>query len=347
MLKNKRKNMNIIKKIGLSALAGSLVAVSAQAGEVSVTGNLDATYATKSGSSAGAQGKGFSTHTGLTFTGSGEADNGWTFSGFQTILQDNSGISSSQMTIGMGSLGKLGVNKVGGGMVNSLDDKLPTAWEESWDGASHAFVGQLVGSHINGGGISYYLPTISEGGLTIDVGMDYDPAADVAAGGAGSTQTTVTYGSGLGLGVKVGTEYGVSFYAGVEEYERQSKTSALLNDAFNGTAGLTYVYGPVSVGAQTWYSDAGAADGIHYSAEGVSIAFAVNDNLSISYAEIDETEEANIDGTSDVTAKMDNINIAYSMGSMAIKAQHSSTDDQGFVKTATSDRTEVSLSLAF
>ena len=41
--------MNNLKKIGLTALAGSLVAVSAQAGEMSVSGSFNATYSTQNG----------------------------------------------------------------------------------------------------------------------------------------------------------------------------------------------------------------------------------------------------------------------------------------------------------
>ena len=42
--------MNNLKKLGLTALAGSLVAVSAQAGELSVSGSANMTYKTNSGS---------------------------------------------------------------------------------------------------------------------------------------------------------------------------------------------------------------------------------------------------------------------------------------------------------
>ena len=105
--------MNTLKKIGLSALAGSLVAVSAHAGEMAVTGGLTATYATKSGDSGTAtddHGRGFSTATDITFTGNAELDNGWTVSGFVTQLEGMGAVSSSQMTITMGDMGKLKVN---------------------------------------------------------------------------------------------------------------------------------------------------------------------------------------------------------------------------------------------
>jgi len=350
MIKNKRKNMNIVKKIGLSALAGSLAAVSAYAGEVAVTGNLDATYTTKhadGGSMAATdEGKGFSTHTGITFTASGEADNGWTMSGFITQLQDFTGISSSQMSVTMGSMGKLQFNHVGGGAVNSLDDKLPTAWEESWDNASHSFSGEAIGTGNDDGGISYHLPQFEYEGNTVDIGVDYDPAAGVAAGGAGSTQVTTTYGAGTGVAVKVGTAMGLSFFAGAEEAERQVK-SALLSDSFNATIGGSYAYSNVTLGVQGWSNDPGNLDGIAYESIGYSVAVAVNDNLSISYAAITDEKKANIDGTGNVEADLDAFNVAYSMGSMAVKAQHSRVDNQDHVLKGSAERTEISLSLAF
>jgi outer membrane protein OmpU len=341
--------MNTLKKIGLSALAGSLVAVSAQAGELAVTGGLTATYATKSGNSGTPtddHGRGFSTATDITFTGSGEMDNGWTVSGFVTQLEGMGAVSSSQMTITMGDMGKLKVNRVGGGAVNALDDKLPTAWEEASDNSAHDFIGENVGSGNDDGAISYHLPTLSFEGNTVDIGVDYDPASGVVAGGTGSVQQTgTTFAAGTGVAVQVGTEVGLSVYAGADQIERHD-TSLGKKDQFNGTIGAAYTYGPVTVGYQEWYNDNGA--GTHYDADGIAIAFAVNENLSISYADIEETKHVGLIGNaSDVKAQMKAYNVAYSMGSIAIKAHHGKFDNPDFASDTSNDMTEVSVSFAF
>ena len=65
--------MNNLKKIGLSALAGSLVAFSASAGEMSVSGG--ASIGLKNTSKT-ASGKSWTMGNQLTFSGSGELDNG-------------------------------------------------------------------------------------------------------------------------------------------------------------------------------------------------------------------------------------------------------------------------------
>ena len=344
--------MNTLKKIGLSALAGSLVAVSAQAGELAVTGGLTATYATKSGNSGTAtddHGRGFSTDTGITFTGSGEMDNGWTVSGFVTQLEGMGAVSSSQMTITMGDMGKLKVNRVGGGAVNGMDDKLPSAWEEASDNSAHDFIGEDIGSGIDDGSISYFLPAISIEGGSMTIGVDYDPAAGVVAGGTGSTQVGSTFGAGTGVSVDISTDLGLSIYAGAEEHARQvasSTAGSITKDTFNGTVGAAYAYGPVTVGYQQWYNDAGA--GTHYESDGMSVAFAVNENLPLSYAKIDETKlQAGLRSLTNIEASMKAYNVAYSMGSIAIKAHHGKFDNPDFVSTTSNEMTEVSVSFAF
>ena len=343
--------MNNFKKIGLSALAGSLVAVSAYAGEMAVTGGLTATYASKdgdSGKAASDHGRGFSTATDITFTGSAELDNGWTVSGFVTQLEGMGAISSSQMTIGMGSMGSLKINREGGGAVNALDDKLPTAWEEASDNSAHDFLGEDIGSSNDDGAITYHFPEMEYEGNSINIGVDYDPASGVKAGGTGSTQIASTsFGSGAGLAIQVGTEYGFSAYAGADTIKRHD-TTVNKKDQFNGTAGAAYTYGPVTVGYQEWYNDNGTGD--HHTADGVSIAFAVNENLSVSYGEIEETKNrvggavaANADLTTDLKA----YNVAYSMGAIAIKAHHGKTDNADFSSTTSNDMTEISVSFAF
>jgi outer membrane protein OmpU len=345
--------MNTLKKIGLSALAGSLVAVSAHAGEMAVTGGLTATYATKSGDGGTASedhGRGFSTATDITFTGNAELDNGWTVSGFVTQVEGMGSVSSSQMSITMGDMGKLKVNRVGGGAVNGMDDKLPSAWEEASDNSAHDFKGEDIGSGIDDGSISYFLPALSLEGATLSIGVDYDPAAGVVAGGTGSVQQTSTFGAGTGVSVDISTDLGLSIYAGAEEHERlvaSSTAGSITKDQFNGTVGAAYAYGPVTVGYQQWYNDAGA--GTHYESDGMSVAFAVNENLSLSYAKIDETKygAGNRAVNTNVEASMKAYNVAYSMGSIAIKAHHGKQDNPDFSSATSAETTEISVSFAF
>ena len=109
--------MNNLKKLGLSALAGSLVAVSATAGEIAVTGSANITYVTGKNSAAG---KSIGTDKDVAFTGSGELDNGWTFT-VSTLLTDAYSVSSSYTSLTMGSMGTITFGADTGGLSYAYD----------------------------------------------------------------------------------------------------------------------------------------------------------------------------------------------------------------------------------
>ena len=121
--------MNKLAKIGLTALAGSLVATSAFAGAMSVSGSAKVTYQGGKGDSAANP---FSNSKGITFSGSGELDNGMTVSTGYTMT--DAAFSSSYVSLDMGDSGTLhfmnGTSKAG---LNKYQDKMPTAGEQVWD----------------------------------------------------------------------------------------------------------------------------------------------------------------------------------------------------------------------
>ena len=106
--------MNNIRKIGLTALAGSLVTLgSAVAGEMSVSGAINTTL--KFGKPGTTGGNNTSRSIGndkdVTFSGGGELDNGTTFS-VSTTLLDNYELSASTTTITTPSLGSFQIGLV-------------------------------------------------------------------------------------------------------------------------------------------------------------------------------------------------------------------------------------------
>ena len=114
--------MNNLKKIGVSALAGSLAMTAAHAVEYSMSGDAIIKYASidspKSGSQA-SNGKGFGVDTDLAFTASGETEQGWTVTFFQAANTNTAwSNSSSQVTIGMGSMGTVQFNNAIGSKAN-------------------------------------------------------------------------------------------------------------------------------------------------------------------------------------------------------------------------------------
>jgi outer membrane protein OmpU len=121
-----------IKKLGLTALAGSMVALSATAGELTVTGSMNMTYSTYSGNQDDAQvASGIGIENAVFATGSTELDNGFVVSYTQGINASD----STYLSVDMGDLGTLSyVQDDASGGLEALDDKMPTAYEEVSDG---------------------------------------------------------------------------------------------------------------------------------------------------------------------------------------------------------------------
>ena len=169
MNNNKEINMINLKKVGLTALAGSLAAVTAHAGEMSVSGSANVTYVTKSGDNT-AQSLGHDKD--VKFSGSGELDNGFTFTLF-TNMKDDFAVSSTATVIDMGSLGSIGVGSGGGTNINgAYDEPIPTAYEENSDAGGQG-AANYVGSYADGNGFTYQLPAMEMMGATITGGLDY------------------------------------------------------------------------------------------------------------------------------------------------------------------------------
>ena len=107
--------MNNFKKIGLTALAGSLIATSAFAGSMSVGGSAGIGY---SGASNQSNANGWSSGDSLTFTGTGELDNGMTVTTYQEI--DGGTLDDRYVSVEMDGLGKITFNAHGGSLLCQL-----------------------------------------------------------------------------------------------------------------------------------------------------------------------------------------------------------------------------------
>ena len=102
---------------------------------------------------------------------------------YSHVLDTNDNVtnSSTQLAVGMGSFGTLQFNDVGGASTNAIDDVLPFAYEEPWDGTIGTSEFNIFGSQLNNGSITYKAPAIEMMGATISASVDYDPQANVAA----------------------------------------------------------------------------------------------------------------------------------------------------------------------
>jgi len=356
-----------LKKVGLTALAGSLVAISATAGEISVTGSANITY-TAGKDSGAAGGKGIGTDKDVAFTGSGELDNGWTFT-VSSLLTDAMAISSSYTSITMGSLGTVSFGTDTGGASYKYDEEVPQAYEQMSDMVQTT--SNVVGNQNDSNTIVYNSPSFDLGGVSASFDLEYSPQASSTSNGVndgGSSAASDDFGSAMGAGVTLSYDaLKVGVYAA--EIERTTPTPAgtdAVRDAFEGVWYANYSIGPVSLGYSQSYLDSGAqgsAEAIteakaagrtengYFEGEQMSIAFNVNENLSLSYTEAEETYNAQDDAATavaDVTQKTDAIQVAYSMGAMSIKAYRMDVKNPGWDDDAADRKgTEIALGLAF
>ena len=348
--------MNKITKIGLTALAGSLASVAgANAGSISVAGGADITWINHDatvGSGDDNVGNPIGWKNNLTFSGTGELDNGisWTANAYQSDAQ---ALTSSNISFDLAGLGSLLVdNGAGGAGLDALDDKMPTAWEETWDTGVPSGARTVTGVH-GSVSLTYTLPAdILPLGSVVRIG--YTPKADGGslqadkgtAGGGGNAAD-----SGMDVTIQMSPVEGLSVFAGYANIDQHDPNTAGLqggDDLLSGTYGATFSMGALSIGAQQAYinNDTGTTTTVNYY-DNVNWggAFNVNDNLSVSYGEF-ESEE-NMGTTGGQTLEIDSIQIAYNMGGATLKIAETSADNADYTAGQEVDTTTVALSLAF
>ncbi len=339
--------MNNFKKVGLTALAGSLAAVSANAAEMSVSGASVLTYTTKDTTEV--TGNPFGMKTNLSFTASGDV-NGMTVSYMQASKDQFAGMSSARLTIDMGDMGTLAFDQGSGSGLATIDDKTPTAAEEIWDNVDAAAgVGArgLVGAAGSSGVFNYIK---SFGGITFNGAVRRGSGAATADGGvSGAGQSAYDFAL-TGSGDMIGVD-GLSWGAGYGEAENGSQTVTAAHDEQGDdehmTAFANYSYGPVTFGYQMSHIKKGASAGVDETVDAWGLAWNINENLSLSYGERD-VEYSN-PSADDITESGDGIAIAYTMGSMKIAGNRNevSNNDNSTADSAKDENTEIAVSFAF
>jgi outer membrane protein OmpU len=324
--------MNNFKKIGLTALAASLVSTSVFAGEVTVSGAAKMAVDGYSGTSQNA-GKGLSMGNQLTFAGSGELDNGMTVSiSFVLDQGDNetdtttgagtAPFDSHSVSISSDAMGTLVMHGEGGSSAQSALDT--TAAGDIWDNFDNAALttGVKVKSSSAGADILVYtLPSIVD---DLSVSASYSPQQ---AGAASSTAYAATYSGVEGLSVSYG------------KGDADSGWSA--TDADATTMKASYAYGSFTLA----YSDNDYQSAVASSDQETTsykLSYTVSDAISISYGEetIDEEGET-------LDAEFESITASYTAGGMTLSATSASSKDGAHASGTADDRDYWSLSAAF
>ena len=314
--------MNKLKKVGLTALAASLATFSATAGELSVTGNASIYYSAKEKAAS----TGFYQNDKIVFTGSGTMDNGMELTMGLSIDEsdaianaDSSVFEGRYITLSSDTLGALTFNgKDGDSVVSALDDKMPAAYEESWDGAD----GPASFSDANS---FYYSNGNLADGITLLAG--YTPGGNGNNKGSTSIGATITAIDGLTVGLAVGNDNG-------------SKT----NETDYTVAYATYAMGPITVGVQMNDQDQ-TTTAVDEEMTMVGLSYAVSEDMTISYGYSELDYEAAAKPNQEASA----VGISYTMGSIGFVGSYHDIENAsgGTTDTANYKEYEIGLTFAF
>ena len=305
--------MNNLKKLGLTALAGSLVASTAVAGALDVSGTAKVKY--QSQGSERTTGNPWSDATTITFSGSGDLDNGMTITYGYTMA--NAVFSSSKLLLDMGDTGTLSFGNVGHQAgISKYSDKMPTAGEQVWDDvdATDEGVTDLGADNTLG-----YEVTMS--GITV--------SASYARMGVGTDNSIVLIANDLVDNASFGIGSGTNVISNTSEDDMT-------------TAWATYTTGPVTMGVQLSEIDKTAANS-DVDREHAAVSFAINENLSVSYGISNVKYEA----SSKSDEESSGFSASYTMGSMTLGAVANKTDSVTGTAGTDYSFTEVSLAFAF
>ena len=323
--------MNNLKKIGLSALAGSLVAVSAHAAEFSVSGSASITMDRPVLDKGAATGNDFSMGDSLTFNASGETDGGLGVAVMYEI--DGGALDDYDMTLS-GDWGSLKFNGSGASSaLGAIDDVTPNAYEEAWDIVDYDGTLTVGAPTIIGGGgganmFIYTSPTVA--GATLTVAYQNDGGA--AAVEDSYTDFAIAYSPEMVEGLTVG-------------YAKGDQQTGINIDNSKSTGYIKYAMGGFTVGYQVSEADhdtkTSSLDSTAY-----GITYAVNDDLSIgySYHEV-EMDSARTGGTFDQEST--GVSASYTMGGMTLAGAMNEVDSMDGVATGDYEGYEFNLKFAF
>jgi len=308
--------MNNLKKVGLTALGTAMVATSANAATMTVSGGTSIFFGGEDNSNGG---NGWSMTDQLDFNASGEMDNGMSLSLYMQLDNSGADFDDRKVTIGMDGHSLVFSGHGSSGPVGAWDDLTPSANEESWgtsiggsvDGATNAAIGD--NSFI-------YDYTVSDG---IALKAAYKPSKGTAL--QSSTEVGVAYTGMEGLTIKAAMG--------------ENNTAA---DQIDLTVfSVNYAMGPISVGYQANESDRGTGIDEDFTAMGVS--YAVSDDVSVSYG----MSTIDYSGTTKEDQDSSAVSISFTAGGVAMSASHQTTDNVQGTSTSDNSSYEVNFSFAF
>ena len=300
--------MNNLKKVGLTALATTLVTSASVAGELSVSGSASLSY---TGTSSASGTNPWAMGDSVKFNGGGDLDNGMTVSVYYEL--DGGTFDDYNLKLGMGDSGTLSFsgNSSSGSGVDKLKDIVPTAYTPVYEATDTVDSGLIDSSGNAQAGQWGYDVSIGDVALS----ASYNPKP--AAGKQSETGYAIVY-----SGLMDGLELSAAMFDDGDEAE---------NDTM-GSVVAAYQITNVDYEATT----ATDQDATHY---GVSVA--VNDDFSVSAGR----QVIDFDGKSDEETNT-GFMASYTMGSISIGGGFNKLENKNGVNTATDVESSI-LNIAF
>jgi outer membrane protein OmpU len=326
--------MNNFKKIGMSALAASLVSTSAFAGELTATGSAALTVEGYSGTGLQSD-TAYSMADSVILSGSTELDNGMTVTMSFELDGDSetpvSGISpydNNSLTIASDALGTLTFHAHGGdSATGAIDATAAGDIFDNFDGAAYiGATGVAVQASAGGDNSLFYTSPSFEG---IQVTASYRPDSAVTAGDSTESST--------GFGVNYTGVEGLSVHYAVTDIE----TGIAATTGEHTVMKASYAYGPVTVAYSSNENDEGLASN-DQDTTSYNISYTVSESISIGYGQ--ETIEK---GGDPDDAEYSGVNASYTAGGMTISAKMIDAENVNHGTAATEDGEYWSLGLAF
>ena len=348
--------MKTIKNMLFALVASSLVFANVNAGEMTLNGSMEVALTKVDGET----GNPIGLENEMDIVGSTELDNGIGVSYKMTI--DATTFDDEELVFST-PYGSLAVTSTGSPL-DANDNIVPTAFEEAEYAASSGYIdvskfsgnGAMAlryGNTFYGVGVdAMYTPRYGSGD-----GSDDDSPTATTNGEYGAVEEIVLSADPLApLGIE-----GAALKVGYGKVESLESTRS---DPESALVALTYAYGPLSVGVEksgVLYGEDGtsraAGDVIYARNVNYGAAFAVNDQLSVSYQEteslrkvigtIEGVNSIGGSGTNSETLKADTISVAYTIGGLSIKYADSSVDNDTYTADTTSTATTLSIGVAY
>ena len=343
------------------SIASLSLMFSANAGELTVTGTAKATYHVTHGQHNVDNQIGVSNE--INFVANGEMDNGYTWSYSMALDPTSTAVTGAttniaagaalnddtSIVIGMNDLGtaKICVSTCGNSKEYAFDQSAYASMTDT--GLSEGIEYPISASSY--ASLQYHTPELPFG-TTGSYAYGQTKADGTSANAqAGSNGNNISAYSLVSKPID-GLTLSASYYE-IQDYDDGTTTEQQLEEG--GAYAIEYAMGNFTVGYGKSFKapetsaavTAGATTVEYYENTGMSVGFAVNDELSVSYTT--ETSEQNMQTSSTTVYDIDmnSIQVAYSLGGATLSVARADYDNIGYATTVDASETIFAINFAF